>query len=64
MSIPKDRPIVIECWLGTGVAIWSEADKKFVYANFQTDMYEGEWNMNYFENEYIEEKEILAWREL
>ena len=63
-NIPKDRQIVIEHSMGTSVAIWSEADEKFVYANVQTDMYNGEWNMKYFENEYIEEKDILNWREI
>lgn len=61
-NIPKDRQIIVECWLGTSVAIWSEADKKFVYANIQADMYEGKWNMMYFENEYIKESEITNWR--
>jgi hypothetical protein len=27
-------------------------------------MYKGEWNMHYFENEYIDEKDILEWREI
>jgi len=61
----KDKQIIIENEYGIEcVAIWSEADKKFVYANLQTDMYDGKWNMNYFENEYILEKDIKKWREL
>jgi hypothetical protein len=63
-SIPKDRQIIITHKMGTNVAIWSGADKQFVYANIQVDMYKGEWNMHYFENEYIDEKDILEWREI
>lgn len=63
-SIPKDRQIIITHTLGTNVAIWSEPDSKFVYANPLADLYEGKWNMMYFENEWIEENEITSWREL
>lgn len=63
-KIPKDKEIVIETPYGTKVAIWSKPDNKFVYANVQVDLYEGEWNMKYFENEHIEEKDIIKWREL
>lgn len=63
-QIPKDRQIIITDEYGMErVAHWSEADEKFVYANLQTDMYEGKWNMNYYENEYIKEEHILYWRE-
>ena len=60
-KIPKDRQIIITSSMGTNVAIWSEADKQFVYANLQVDMYNGEWNMYYFENEYIKEEYIISW---
>jgi len=63
-EIPKNRPIVIETKEGKRVAQWSGADNKFAYANPQIDMYEGKWNMCYFENEYIEEKYVLGWSEL
>jgi len=63
MNIPKDRKIIIEHKYGNNVAIWSEADKKFAYANLQADMYEGEYNMYYFETLYIDEKDIIAWRD-
>jgi len=62
--IPKNKQIIIITEKGRRVAIWSEADKHFVYANPCTDLYNGKWNMNYFENESIEEDEILAWKEL
>lgn len=63
-NIPKDKQIIIEHKYGTSVAIWSEADKKFAYANPQTDLYEDKWNMNYYENEYIKEEDIESWRDL
>jgi hypothetical protein len=64
MKIPKDRQIIINHKMGENAAIWSEADKQFVYANVQVDLYKGEWNMYYFENEYIDEKDIISWREI
>jgi len=64
MSIPKDKQIIIECGLGIGVAIWNDTDKSFVFANLQIDLFEGKWNDTYFENEYVQEKEITKWREL
>jgi len=64
MSIPKDRQIIIECGLGAGVAIWNDTDKSFVFANLQIDLFEGKWNDTYFENEYVQEKDITKWREL
>jgi hypothetical protein len=64
MKIPKDRQIIINHKMGINTAIWSEDDKQFVYANVQVDLYKGEWNMYYFENEYIDEKDIISWREI
>jgi hypothetical protein len=63
-DIPKDRQIIIKHSIGKNVAIWSEADMKFVYANVQVDMFYCEWNMYYFENEYIDEKDIIDWIDL
>ena len=63
-KIPKDKQIIITTVTGNYVAVWSDADKQFVYASPRIDMYQGEWNMHYFENEYIDEKDILGWREL
>jgi len=63
-KIPKDREIIIIINQGNYLAVWSEADERFIYANPQTDMYKGKWNMKYFENEYISEDEILGWRDL
>jgi len=63
-KIPKDRQIIIAIKDGKFVAMFSEADDKFVYAKPQTDMYEGKWSMNYYENGYIEYYEIIAWSEL
>ena len=63
-QIPKDRQIIIITKHNNLVARWSPADRKFIYANLQVDMYDGKWNMYYFENEYIDEDYILGWREL
>tara|TARA_R110000803_G_scaffold209821_1_gene280129 strand:+ start:126 stop:353 length:228 start_codon:yes stop_codon:yes gene_type:complete len=74
MNIPKDRKIIIDHKTGRNVAIWSEADKKFAYANLQADkkfayanlqadMYGGEYDMMYFETQYIDEKDIIYWRD-
>lgn len=64
-KIPKDRQIIIKDKNEIeSVAQWSEADKKFATAIFQLDLFEGKWNMGYFENEYITESEIVGWREL
>ncbi len=63
-AIPRDRQIIIRHNLGTNVALWSEPDNKFVYANVQIDLYDGSWNMKYFENEYLSESEIICWWEL
>ena len=64
IKIPKNRQIIIEHKMGTNVAIWSGADEKFVYANAVIDMYESKWDMYYFENEYIDEKNIKSWKEI
>ena len=63
-QIPKDRQIIISTDTGRCVARWSPADKMFVYANPQIDMFGGKWDMYYYENEYIKEEDIKAWREL
>ena len=63
-QIPKDRQIIISTDMGKYVAIWSPADKKFAYANPQIDMFEGKWDVYYYENEYIKEEDITSWREL
>ena len=62
--IPKDKQIIItDEYKMERIAHWSEADEKFATAMMQLDMYEGVWNMNYYENEYIKEENILSWRE-
>jgi len=63
-QIPKDRQIIIITKQGTYTSQWSPADNKFAYANIQIDMYEGKWDMYYYETEYIEEDYVLGWREL
>jgi len=63
-QIPKDRQIVIITKKGTHAAQWSEADKQYAYANVQIDMFEGKWDMVYFDTEYIDEDCVIGWREL
>ena len=62
-GIPKDREIIIQTKLGKFIAIFSPPDDMFVYANHAVDMYQGLWNMHYYETEYIKEKDILEWKE-
>jgi hypothetical protein len=52
-TAPKDTPILLDAghpWLV--MAIWNEANRSWVYANLQIDMYFGEWNDTYWENEW------------
>lgn len=64
VNIPKDRLIIVEHYYGIHSAIWSEADEKFVYAEPLTDLYNGAWNMKYFETRYVDESEVFDWNEL
>jgi len=64
MNIPKDRQIIIETTYGKRVAMWNEQGNQFVYADPAADMYKGKWNMSYYENEYIDEKDIIGWSDL
>ena len=63
-NIPRDREIIIQTKRGKYTAIWSEADNLFAYASHNVDMYQGQWNMHYFETDYIKEEDILTWNEL
>jgi len=63
-QIPKDREIKIVTSTGTHIARYSPIDGKFAYANLFKDMYDGKWDMYYYETEYIEEKFILGWMEI
>jgi len=63
-KIPKDRQIIIITKQGTYASQWSPADKKFVYANPQIDMFYVKCDMYYYENEYIKEEDITSWREI
>lgn len=64
MKPPKDRLIIIQSPFSRTVAKWSETDNAFVYANPQTELYDGKWNMHYFENECIKEQDIKEWSEI
>ena len=43
------------------VCSWNGASEKWVYADFQCGMYEGEWNDTYFENDWTYESSLIAW---
>lgn len=62
IEIPKDKTILINVDSGWTVARYNNVEKKFVYANFQTDLYQGKWEDHYFENEWIDESEIKEWK--
>lgn len=59
-TAPKHKPILLDVglpWLVVGH--WNEPSDKWVYANLQSDLYDGLWIDTYFENEY--EDKILGW---
>ena len=52
-TAPKDKTIIADVGLPCAVmAHWDEAENTWVYANLQCDLYHGQWNEYYFENEY------------
>lgn len=63
-AIPKDRVILINVDTGWTVARYNKVEDKFVYAMPQTDLYQGEWQDHYFENEWIKESEIKEYMEI
>lgn len=46
------------------VGVWSRSETKWVYANFQLDLFEGEWIDSYFNNEWILADEPTHWMHL
>lgn len=65
MTPPKDRNFLANIgypWYV--VANWNEAMGYFVYAEFQLDLYEGEWNDTYFASESFTEEELIGWIEM
>lgn len=60
---PKDgKEILVMCdaWPNQVVAMWNEAKKSWVVARPSCDLYKGEWNDYYFENEFHVDK-IYCW---
>lgn len=60
---PKKSVILLDVgypWLVAG--IWNAPSESWVYADLQIDLYEGEWNDTYFENEH--EKKPNGWMPL
>jgi hypothetical protein len=63
-TAPKDGTPILALFTGYpwGVAcLWNEVDKEWVYALAQANLFHGEWNDNYFENERAAEHELRAW---
>ena len=62
-TAPKDGSIFLADmglpWLV--VCMWNAAVDKWVYANPQINLYEGEWNDSYFESEWDDESELKGW---
>lgn len=62
---PIDRQIIIDVGYGQlHIAIYNPVDEKFVYANMQANLYNGEFNDYYYENEYCTVEEVRGWYEV
>ncbi len=64
-TAPKDRTILADIGMPWLVyATWNEPCKCYVYASIQCEMYNGEWNDFYFENENFGIEELKSWMEI
>ena len=62
-TAPQHCPIILNVglpWVVIGA--WNAPSEKWVYADFQADMFNGKWNDTYFQNEY--EQSPIGWMEL
>ena len=65
MTPPKDRLFLADVGFPfLMMTHWCEPSECFVCASLQVDLYQGEWNDYYFENERFYESEIKGWIEL
>jgi hypothetical protein len=48
------QPLLVCC-------CWNEASNKWIYANPQTDMHDGDWCDRYFDNEWEDESYLKGW---
>lgn len=53
----KGYPFIVVC-------VWNPVSMQWVYARHSIDLYDGEWNDCYFENEYENLNSIEAWAEM
>ena len=62
-TAPKDGTTFLANmgWPWLVVCMWNAAVDKWVYANPQINLYEGEWNDTYFESEWDDESELKGW---
>ena len=62
---PKDTLFLADIGYSYYVlAHWSKVHSAFVYTNLQCDLFEGEWQDYYFENEHFDENKIKGWIEV
>lgn len=53
-TAPKDKPILLDVGFPWPlVGIWNEPSGKWVCADLQMGLYEGQYNDTYFENDYF-----------
>lgn len=71
MEKPKTAPKDGTCILGkfdsypfVTITSWNGADKKWVVAELNIGMYEGEYNDTYFENEHYDDSSLIGWERL
>lgn len=62
-TAPKDGEVFLADlgWPSLVVCSWNGASECWVWSRPSVDLYKGEWNDCYFENEYEKEKELLGW---
>ncbi len=62
---PKDRPVLVLIgYPWPLMAIWNQFQEEFVIANLQINMMYGEYNDPYWENDYVNESDIISWAEV
>lgn len=46
------------------VAVWNQADKRWVAAMLQCELHKGKWEDFYFENESFQDFELKVWADI
>tara|TARA_B110000008_G_C16802131_1_gene497192 strand:- start:427 stop:666 length:240 start_codon:yes stop_codon:yes gene_type:complete len=63
-TAPKDSTMFLAQFKGApsmAATMYYPPNKEFVYANPLQGLYKGKFQDNYFESEYVEEKELIGW---